>query len=74
MLAMNNVYVLPDVPIDSEGDVPLSIFIIFEWWVYVPTVLTIATTAARSQAPNSSSNDRFALLIILNFCFSLVFF
>lgn len=62
MLAMNNVYVLPDVPIDAEGDVPVSIFIIFEWWVYVPTVLTIATTAVRSH-PNTNSNSRFGAVL-----------
>lgn len=47
LLAVFELYILPDVPMEGDGDVPLVIFLIFEAWIYVPTYLVVALITSR---------------------------
>jgi hypothetical protein len=48
-------YILPDVPIQGDGDIPLSIFFIFEFWIYLPTLLIVNNITSRSRGNGNSS-------------------
>eukprot|EP00981_Chlorochromonas_danica_P014422 scaffold7968_cov240-Ochromonas_danica.AAC.4 len=70
LLAVCNLFVLPDVLMDASGDVPLSIFVIFEAWVYLPTYLIISRITSSQSRGNvqifrnfvGGSRNRYSLL------------
>jgi hypothetical protein len=57
IMAMNELMILPDVPLEDSGDVPMSIFIAFELWIYVPTILVVTNLTSRTMG-NISQNFR----------------
>jgi hypothetical protein len=49
LFAMNMVYILPDIALEaSQGDIPFSVFVAAEFWIYLPTMLIISTITSRS--------------------------
>jgi hypothetical protein len=41
--------------LQADGDIPLSIFLITELWIYVPTIMIIVTITSKSFVDRSSS-------------------
>eukprot|EP01038_Epipyxis_sp_PR26KG_P004118 gene4118-5871_t len=48
ILAIFECYILPNIPLQGDGDVPFVIFLFFELWDYLPTILLIMTISSRS--------------------------
>lgn len=57
LLAIGHVYILPDVPLQGDGDLPLVIFIIYELWMYLPILLIVTqiTNKQRGSLPIRTS-------------------
>lgn len=54
IMAINQLMVLPDVPLQpNDGDVPLSILLACELWIYIPTLLVLLyfTSQSMGNAP-----------------------
>jgi len=48
LLALFHLYTLPTIRLQGSADVPVIIFVVHEFWNYVPTVLLIVTITSRS--------------------------
>lgn len=46
-------YMLPDIPLQGDADVPITILLFFELWDYVPTMLLILNLTSISVGSNS---------------------
>lgn len=59
LFAMNTFYILPDIALEaSQGDIPFSIFLATEFWIYLPTTLIISTITSRSFGSPASLHDQ----------------
>eukprot|EP00600_Ochromonadales_sp_CCMP1393_P012628 CAMPEP_0175015982 /NCGR_PEP_ID=MMETSP0005-20121125/11521_1 /TAXON_ID=420556 /ORGANISM="Ochromonas sp., Strain CCMP1393" /LENGTH=261 /DNA_ID=CAMNT_0016273099 /DNA_START=321 /DNA_END=1102 /DNA_ORIENTATION=+ len=58
LMAACRFYILPDVPLLAKKDVPLVVFLLFELWDYIPTILVIATITSRSVGSDAQSRSR----------------
>eukprot|EP01032_Pedospumella_encystans_P011738 gene11738-13628_t len=55
VLAMLDISTLPDVPLSVDGDCPLVVFLFFELWDYVPTILLITTVTSSSISDDTAA-------------------
>jgi hypothetical protein len=53
MMAISQLMILPDVPLQPDGDIPASIFMACEIWLYMPTILVLVTFTSRSKGNNN---------------------
>jgi hypothetical protein len=57
IMAINKILILPDIPLQSDGDIQPSIFIACELWIYMPTILIILHFTSRAMGSASVQNN-----------------
>ena len=60
--ALQHNYLLPDIPLQGDGDVSLTTFICFEIWDYIPTILLLLmTVTSKSIVKHNSFGSKITL-------------